>query len=129
MEYLNTKIIGTGCYIPGNKIENKEYFKNTFFEKDNSLISGTGEEIVAKFKDITGIIERRWVKNNQTASEIALKAAKQAIASAEIDAETIDHIIVATNFGDVIEGTIQTDLLPSLAARVKHGLGIVNPSS
>ena len=127
MEYLNTKIIGTGSYIPGNKIENREYFSNTFFEKDQSLIKGSGEEIVAKFKDITGIIERRWVRSNQTASEIATKAAKHAIASAEIDPETIDHIIVATNFGDVVEGTIQTDLLPSLAARVKHNLGIENP--
>ncbi|PLX18673.1 MAG: 3-oxoacyl-ACP synthase [Marinilabiliales bacterium] len=128
MTYLNTKIIGTGSYIPDNKIENSDYFTKTFFEKDQSLIKGSGEEIVAKFRDITGIKERRWVKSNQTASEIATKAAEQAIASAEIDRETIDHIIVATNFGDVIEGTIQTDLLPSLAARVKHNLGIANPS-
>ncbi|MFW5721304.1 MAG: 3-oxoacyl-ACP synthase III family protein [Bacteroidota bacterium] len=128
MEYLNTKIIGTGSYIPEYKIENKDYFKNTFFEKDHTLIKGSGEEIVAKFRDITGIVERRWVKKNQTASEIATYAAKKAIDSAGINSETIDHIIVATNFGDVIEGTIQTDLLPSLAARVKHQLSIVNPA-
>ncbi len=130
MEYkcINTVIKGTGSYIPEYKIENKEYVTSKFFEKDQSLIKGTGEEIVSKFKDITGIAERRWVKSHQTCSEIATRAAKQAIDSAEIDKETIDHIIVATNFGDVIEGTIQTDLLPSLAARVKHSLGIVNPS-
>lgn len=128
MDYLNTKIIGTGCYIPEHKIENGHYFTNTFFEKDETLIQGSGEEIVAKFKDITGIQERRWVRSNQTASEIAIRAAEQAIHSAEIDKETLDHIIVATNFGDVIEGTIQTDLLPSLAARVKNGLGIKNPA-
>ncbi len=128
MKYLNTVIKGTGSYIPEYKIENKDYVTNTFFEKDNSVIKGSGEEIVAKFKDITGIAERRWVKAHQTCSEIATSAAKQAIDSAEIDKETIDHIIVATNFGDVIEGTIQTDLLPSLAARVKHNLGIVNSS-
>lgn len=128
MEYINTVMIGTGSYIPEQKIENKEYFKSTFFEKDQSLILGTGEEIVGKFKDITGIAERRWVKKDQTVSEISFLAAERAIKSSGIDRETIDHIIVATNFGDVISGTIQTDLLPSIAARVKHKLGIVNPS-
>jgi 3-oxoacyl-[acyl-carrier-protein] synthase-3 len=126
MEYLNTVITGTGSFIPKQKIENKQYFKNTFFEKDQTPIEGTGEEIVGKFKDITGISERRWVKENQTVSEIAAFAAEDAIVSANIDRETIDHIIVATNFGDVIRGTIQTDLLPSIAARVKNKLGIVN---
>ncbi len=127
MEHLNTIITGTGCYIPEHKIENRDYFKNTFFEKDQTLIKGTGEEIVGKFKDITGIVERRWVKKDQTVSEIATLAAEQAIISANIDRETIDHIIVATNFGDVVKGSIQTDLLPSIAARVKQRLGIENP--
>jgi len=128
MEFLNTVIIGTGSFIPEKKIENKQYFKNTFFEKDHTPIKGSGEEIVSKFNDITGISERRWVKENQTVSEIATFAAEDAITSANIDRETIDHIIIATNFGDVIQGTIQTDLLPSIAARVKNKLGIVNPN-
>lgn len=128
MEHLNTIITGTGCFIPEQRIENKEYFKSTFFEKDQTLIKGSGEEIVGKFKDITGISERRWVKENQTNSEIAALAAENAIASANIDRETIDHIIVATNFGNIIKGTIQTDFLPSIAARVKSKLGIANPS-
>lgn len=128
MDYLNTVITGTGSYIPEQKIKNKQYFTNTFFEKDQTLIKGTGEEIVAKFRDITGILERRWVKKSQTVSEIATFAAEDAINSAKINKETIDHIIVATNFGDVIQGTIQTDLLPSIAARVKHNLKIENPN-
>lgn len=128
MKYLNTIIRSTGSYVPEYKIENKQYISNTFFEKDESRVNGSGEEIVDKFKDITGIVERRWVKSNQKASEIATRAAKQAIDSAGVDKESIDHIIVASNFGDVIEGTIQTDFLPSIAARVKHNLEIVNPS-
>ncbi len=128
MKQLNTKITGTGSYIPEQIIENKEYFKSTFFEKDQTLIKGSGEEIVEKFKDITGIAERRWVNSDQMASEIAAYAAENAIASANIDRETIDHIIVATNFGDIIKGTIQTDLVPSIAARVKNKLGIQNPA-
>ena len=127
MEYLNTVITGTGCYIPEQKIENKDYFKSTFFEKDQTLIKGSGEDIVRKFRDITGILERRWATKDQTTSEIATFAAERAIKTGNIDRETIDHIIVANNFGDVMKGTIQTDLLPSIAARVKNKLGIENP--
>ncbi|MGM0408704.1 MAG: 3-oxoacyl-ACP synthase III family protein [Bacteroidota bacterium] len=118
---------GTGCYIPEQKIENKDYFKRTFFEKDQTMTKGSSEEIVRKFKDITGILERRWVTKDKTTSEIATLAAEQAIESGKIDRETIDYIIVANNFGDVIKGSIQTDLLPSIAARVKNKLGIQNP--
>jgi 3-oxoacyl-[acyl-carrier-protein] synthase-3 len=61
-------------------------------------------------------------------SEMASKAAELAIQDAGIDPETIDQIIVAHNFGDVLPGTIQTDTIPALASRVKHQLGIKNPN-
>ncbi len=83
--------------------------------------------MVRKFRDITGIAERRWVSEDQTTSQIAAIAAERAIDAAGIDKETIDQIIVAHNFGDVIKGTTQTDLVPSIASRVKHLLKIGNP--
>ena len=49
-------------------------------------------------------------------------------ADAGIDAETIDQIIVAHNFGNVIAGTIQSDTIPAIASRVKNLLGIRNPN-
>lgn len=49
MKFQNTIISGTGSYVPEYKIENKEYISNTFFEKDESMVNGSGEEIVAKF--------------------------------------------------------------------------------
>jgi 3-oxoacyl-[acyl-carrier-protein] synthase-3 len=55
-------------------------------------------------------------------------AAERAIENAGIDRETIDQIILAHNFGDVNYGSIQSDILPCLASRVKHKLGIKNPS-
>jgi len=61
-------------------------------------------------------------------SEMASKAAELALQDAGIDPETIDQIIVAHNFGDVLPGTIQTDTIPALASRVKHHLGIKNPN-
>ncbi len=60
-------------------------------------------------------------------SDLAFLAAEKAILDAKIDPETIDYIIVAHNFGDVKSDTIQSDILPCLASRVKHSLRIKNP--
>jgi 3-oxoacyl-[acyl-carrier-protein] synthase III len=128
MQYLNSVITGTGSYIPTRIIKNSDFVNQTFFEKDETVIDSPGDVVVSKFKDITGISERRWVEENLTTSDIATRAAIIAIENAGIDAETIDQIIIAHNFGDVMKGTIQTDVLPSLAARVKQKLGIVNPA-
>ncbi len=54
-------------------------------------------------------------------------AAESAIEDAKINPETIDYIIVAHNFGDVKYNTIQSDMLPGLAVRIKHSLRIKNP--
>lgn len=128
MTYLNTVITGTGSYIPTVVVKNSDFVNQTFFEKDHTAIDRPGEEVVSKFKDITGIAERRWVQENLTNSEIAAIAAREAIDDAGIDPETIDQIIMAHNFGDVIKDTIQTDVLPCLASRVKQQLGIKNPA-
>lgn len=128
MEFLNTVITGTGSYIPTEKISNSEFTRQTFFEKDKSKIDSPGEVVVDKFRDITGIAERRWVKEDQTNSDIATIAGRKAIDAAGVDPETIDYIIIAHNFGDVIKGTIQSDALPCLASRVKQNLGIKNSS-
>jgi 3-oxoacyl-[acyl-carrier-protein] synthase-3 len=104
------------------------FAENTFYGEDGELIKTPNAEIVEKFKDITGIYERRYAEENMNTSEMASKAAELAIQDAAIDRETIDQIIVAHNFGDVLPGTIQTDTIPALASRVKHQLGIKNPN-
>ncbi len=128
MKYINSVITGTGSYIPSVRVSNKEFARHIFFSKDESAIETLVDEVISKFKDITGIEERRYANDEQSASEIAALAAEQAIADAGIDRETIDQIIVAHNFGDVLQGTIQTDVLPSLASRVKHLLKIKSNS-
>lgn len=128
MKHLNTVITGTGSYIPTVVVKNSDFVNHTFFEKDHTAIDRPGEEVVSKFKDITGIAERRWIEKDLSNSDIAAHAAREAINNAGIDPETIDQIILAHNFGDVIKDTIQTDILPCLAARVKHLLGIKNPA-
>jgi 3-oxoacyl-[acyl-carrier-protein] synthase-3 len=125
---MATIISGTGSYIPSIIKTNLAFAENTFYGEDGELIKTPNAEIVEKFKDITGIYERRYAEENMNTSEMASKAAELAIQDAAIDRETIDQIIVAHNFGDVLPGTIQTDTIPALASRVKHQLGIKNPN-
>jgi 3-oxoacyl-[acyl-carrier-protein] synthase-3 len=51
-------------------------------------------------------------------------AARQAIGKAAIDPETLDYIVVAHNWGDVDLHHNFYDLVPNIAARIKHRLGI-----
>ena len=125
---MATIISGTGSYIPSIIKTNLAFAENIFYGEDGVLIKTPNAEIVEKFKDITGIYERRYAEENMNTSEMASKAAELAIQDAGIDPETIDQIIVAHNFGDVLPGTIQTDTIPALASRVKHQLGIKNPN-
>ena len=125
---MATIISGTGSYIPSIIKTNLAFAENIFYGEDGVLIKTPNAEIVEKFKDITGIYERRYAEENMNTSAMASKAAELAIQDAGIDPETIDQIIVAHNFGDVLPGTIQTDTIPALASRVKHQLGIKNPN-
>jgi 3-oxoacyl-[acyl-carrier-protein] synthase-3 len=128
MKYLNTVISGTGCCVPEIVIKNVDFNKHGFFDEKQLLIDQTPEVIAAKFLEITGIEERRYARPDQNTSDLATIAAQRAIEDAGIDQETIDQIILAHNFGDVSFGSVQSDIVPCLAARVKHNLGIKNPA-
>jgi 3-oxoacyl-[acyl-carrier-protein] synthase-3 len=125
---MATIITGTGSYIPGLVIPNDSFSDHSFYGEDGVLINTPNTEIFEKFKDITGIYERRYAEENVNTSDLATKAAALAIEDAGIDPETIDQIIVAHNFGNVITGTIQSDTIPAIASRVKNLLGIRNPN-
>lgn len=124
---MKIKITGVGSYIPEIKIANTDFDKHVFLNEDGSPFAYTNEVVIGKFKSITGIDQRRYAADNQCASDLAFLAAEKAIKAAGIDAETIDYIILAHNFGDVKFGTTQSDMIPSLATRVKQKLKIKNP--
>jgi 3-oxoacyl-[acyl-carrier-protein] synthase-3 len=124
---MTIKITGSGSYIPTEKVSNIDFAKHSFLNEDGSPFPHSNEVVAEKFLEITGIKERRYVKDDLCTSDIAILAAEKAILDAKIDRETIDYIILAHNFGDVKKGAIQSDILPSLASRVKHGLKIINP--
>ena len=121
------KITGSGSFIPNHAVTNDDFFNHNFLNEDGTPFGYTNQVIASKFKDITGIEERRYADDDMVASDLAFFAAERAIENAAIDKETIDYIILAHNFGDVRKNAIQSDILPSLATRVKFRLRIKNP--
>ncbi len=121
-------ITGTGSYIPSIKKENNQFLESSFLNSDGTLFESTNDIIIEKFKSITGIEERRYAKNEYKSSDLGFFAAQKAIKDSGINPEELDYIILAHNFGDVKDGAIQSDILPSLATRVKYMLGIENPN-
>lgn len=125
---MNIKITGSGSYIPTKVVTNVDFAKHHFLNEDGSDFPYPNDIVAEKFLEITGIQERRYVTEDLTTSDIATFAAEKAIQDAQIDPETLDYIILAHNFGNVKHGAIQSDILPSLASRVKQKLKIKNPS-
>lgn len=122
-----TQIIGTGSYVPELRRSNADFSHRQFYTAEQEPIETPPLEVTKKFEEVTGIRERRYVRHTENTSGIGTIAAQRAIDDAGIDPEEIDLIIFAHNFGDVRSHTIQTDILPALASRVKHNLGIKRP--
>jgi 3-oxoacyl-[acyl-carrier-protein] synthase-3 len=122
-------ITGSGCYLPETKIHNKDFLDHTFYDSSGKNFEKTNVEIIEKFKKITEIEERRYVSDKLVVSDIAFYAAQNALESSKINKESLDYIIVAHNFGDVDLLNKRSDFVPTIAARVKYKLGIVNPDT
>lgn len=99
---IYSKIAGTGSYLPPKILTNQDLEK---------MVDTTDEWIFSR----TGIRERHIVQD-ETTSDLAYEAAKQAIAAASIQASDIDLIVVATTTPDKI--------FPSVAVMVQRKLGI-----
>ena len=124
---MSIRITGTGSYLPSTIEKNEDFYNHEFLNADGSSINSSNEVIVEKFKAITGIEERRYIKDELLNSDIAFFAAEKAIEDAKINKEDIDYIIVAHNYGDIKHNCQQSDTVPSIASRVKHLLKIENP--
>lgn len=124
---IRSVITGSGKYIPERIVKNEEFLKREFVNDKGEKIPKSNEEIVNKFQEITDIQERRYLTDEYNTSDMGYFAAKGAIESAGIDPETLDYIIVAHNFGDILYNNKKSDMVPALASRVKHLLRIQNP--
>ena len=99
---IYSKIAGTGSYLPPKILTNLDLEK---------MVDTTDEWIFSR----TGIRERHIVQD-ETTSDLAYEAAKQAITAASIQASDIDLIVIATTTPDKI--------FPSVAVMVQRKLGI-----
>ncbi|WP_185876752.1 3-oxoacyl-ACP synthase III family protein [Blattabacterium cuenoti] len=123
---IRSIITGTGHYLPNKIIKNDHFFKNKFYNKKGLKLDKSNEEIIKKFQKITEIEERRYLNQKLLNSDIAAIAAKRALINSKIYKEKIDYIISAHNYGDIHPISYQSDLMPSLATRIKNKLQIKN---
>jgi 3-oxoacyl-[acyl-carrier-protein] synthase III len=100
-----SRIAGTGRYLPAEVLTNEALAK----------IVDTSDEWI---RTRTGIRQRHIAAKNETTSDLALHASREAIAAAGMNASEIDLIIVATATPDMI--------FPSTAAILQDKLGIRN---
>ena len=124
---MSIKITGTGSSIPKKTKLNSVFSNHLFYDKNGVVIDNSNEIIIEKFKAITGIQKRRYIKDNETVADIAIEAAKKTIKDSKVDKETIDYIITAHNVGDITLESNQVNTLPSLASKIKAGLKIQSP--
>ncbi|KPN70682.1 beta-ketoacyl-ACP synthase III [Neisseria sp. 83E34] len=101
MQYA--KILGSGSYLPAKRVSNDDLAK---------FIDTSDEWITSR----TGIKNRHIAADNEKTSDLAVFAAKAALADAGLSASDIDLIIVATATPDM--------QFPSTATIVQQKLGI-----
>ena len=94
-------IIGVGEYLPDRILTNHDLEK---------MVDTTDEWITTR----TGIKERRIASDNEAVSDLAIKAAREALKDAKLDSKDLDLIILATVTGDMP--------FPSTASMVQNAL-------
>ncbi|KAF0092223.1 MAG: 3-oxoacyl-acyl-carrier-protein synthase III [Fusobacteria bacterium] len=98
------KIIGTGFYVPDNKVPN-EFFESIMETNDEWISSRTG-------------IKSRYFSKGENTSDLGTKAAEIALADSGLSPEDLDIIIFATMTPDTF--------MPSTACLVQKKIGAVN---
>ncbi len=108
MAQIKARIIGTGSYLPERILTNFDLEK---------MVDTTNEWISAR----TGIKERHIAANDEQTSDLAVKAAQQALDMAGVSPEQIDMVVLATITGDFP--------WPSTACLVQDRIGAKNASA
>jgi 3-oxoacyl-[acyl-carrier-protein] synthase-3 len=122
---VHAMITATGSYIPTVAVPNEHFSGRRFYGENGAPLALSGTEIIKKFNEITAIRERRYATEHLNTSDMAFMAAQRALEG--VDKESLDYIIVCQNLGDVRADSSACDMVPTLAARVKHKLRIRNP--
>jgi len=107
-----SKIIGTGSYLPAQRVTNDELAARLAAKG----IETSDEWILSR----SGISARHFAAADENASDLAVKAGRQALDAAGLAPDDIDLIIVATSTPDFYGN------FPSTACIVQNKLGIHN---
>ncbi|MEI3611077.1 beta-ketoacyl-ACP synthase III [Pseudogracilibacillus sp. SO30301A] len=99
---MGVGVLGTGHYAPDNIVTNKDLEK---------IVDTTDEWIRSR----TGIEERRIAKDDEDSSDMAFMAAERALENANVKAEELDLILVATVTPDTP--------FPSVSCMIQERLG------
>ncbi|NGP89538.1 3-oxoacyl-ACP synthase III family protein [Fodinibius halophilus] len=105
----HSKIVASGSYAPDRVIKN-EWFNEQL-----------GEDVDTWLRENLTIRERRWMEEDQTTSDLCVQAGNSALKMANMGAEDIDLLIIATDTPDFIS--------PSTASVVQHKMGLENATS
>jgi 3-oxoacyl-[acyl-carrier-protein] synthase-3 len=100
---LRSVVLGCGSYLPNRVITNQDL---------TAAVETSDEWIVQR----TGIHQRHIAAQGELTSDLAIHAARAALASAHVDAQSIDLIVLATSTPD--------NTFPASAVSVQAGLGI-----
>ena len=104
----HSRITGTGSFLPPNRLTNDALAAQLAADG----IETSDQWIVER----TGIRARHFAAPDVTSSDLAVEAARHALAAADVDAANIDLIIVATSTPDMV--------FPSTACLVQRKLGV-----
>ncbi len=99
-------VVGVGAYLPKRILTNEQLSKN--LETDDAWI-----------RTRTGIRQRHIAADDESTSDLALKAAERALAVARCSAQQIDAIVMAT--------TTPENTFPATAAKLQQKLGVGKP--
>ena len=103
MTAIRSVVLGCGSYLPQQILTNAELA---------ARVDTSDEWIVQR----TGIRQRHIAAEGEFTSHLAINAARDALANAGIDAQSIDLIVLATSTPD--------NTFPATAVAVQNGLGI-----
>jgi 3-oxoacyl-[acyl-carrier-protein] synthase-3 len=102
---LRSVVLGCGSYLPSRVLSNAEL---------SGMVDTSDEWITQR----TGIRERHIAAEGETTSDMAIAAARAALAATGMDAQSIDLIVLATSTPD--------NTFPASAVSVQAGLGITH---
>jgi 3-oxoacyl-[acyl-carrier-protein] synthase-3 len=108
MSARHSRITGTGSCLPGKRITNDQLAAQLAADG----VETSDQWIVER----TGIRARHFAEADVASSDLAVVAAREALAAADVDAADVDLIIVATSTPDMV--------FPSTACLVQQKLGV-----